>query len=77
MAHTLTDTAEDFDVVGAMMDFESGDADAVTTLDLFAHLVKTGAAWSLQGFYGRTATALIEAGYISEDGEVLTYDTED
>lgn len=73
---TLTDTAEDFDVVGAMMDFEGGEADAVTTLDLFAHLIKTGAAWTLQGFYGRTARELIESGFISEDGEVLTYDTE-
>jgi len=40
-------------------------------LDLFSYLIKTGQAWSLQGFYGRTASDLIEAGYISETGKIL------
>ena len=40
-------------------------------LQAWAHLIETGAAWSLQGWYGRNAMAWIEAGYISTHGEIL------
>ena len=39
-------------------------------LEAWASLIKSGACWSLQGFYGRTATSLIEQGIISEDGTI-------
>jgi hypothetical protein len=46
-------------------------------IDLFAELIKNGMAWTLQGSYGRSAMNLIESGYISEQGEVLSYGEED
>ena len=35
-------------------------------LEAWQHLVDTGLAWSLQGWFGVTATALIDAGLIQE-----------
>lgn len=33
-------------------------------LEAWQHLVNTGMAWKLQGFFGRTAQQLIDAGHI-------------
>jgi len=56
--------------LGAMIAFEEGELDTGETLALFASLVRSGLAWSLQGFYGRTAAALIDGDYLTPDGEI-------
>lgn len=55
---------EKYDLVGAMQDFESGSLDDEGTNVLFQHLVDTGLAWTLQGFYGRQAKRMLDAGLI-------------
>lgn len=52
-----------YDVTSAIIEFEAGGVnDGERTVELFQHLIDTGMAWTLQGFYGRTAAALIAAG---------------
>lgn len=42
--------------------FEEGSEEEV--VEAWQYLVDTGLAWSLQGWYGRTASNMIEAGII-------------
>lgn len=54
--------AKNFDVVGQIIAYESGELEHEDILQLFQHLIDTGMAWILQGHYGRTAANLIENG---------------
>lgn len=54
-----------YDTTGNIIAFEQGELDQEQVIELFQNLVNTGLAWQLQGSYGRTAMALIEAGEIS------------
>lgn len=54
---------EKFDSVGFIMDFEGGELDDEQVIEGFQHLIDSGLVWQLQGFYGRTASALIDAGH--------------
>ena len=49
----------------SMIAYEQGELDANETCQLFQELVDSGIVWNLQGHYGRTAYALIEAGLIN------------
>lgn len=57
--------------VSEIIAYESGELSPEKTLKLFAELIKSGKARSLQGHYGRTAQALIESGYIDRQGKIL------
>jgi hypothetical protein len=55
-----------YDLTTAIINYETGAMETEEELlELFQYLVDTGMAWSLQGSYGRTAYALIEAGHIT------------
>jgi len=49
--------------VDQIISYEQGDLSEEETIDLFQSLIDSGLAWKLQGHYGRTAHALINAGF--------------
>ena len=59
------------DIVGMIIAYENGELSADKTIKFFAELIKNGQAWTLQGHYGRTASALIDGSFISKNGEIL------
>lgn len=56
------------DELNRIIAYEQGELDEESTLDLFQSLVTSGLAWRLQGHYGRTAMALLDAGLITHPG---------
>lgn len=49
--------------IDKIIDYECGLLSDEDTIEMFQELIDNGMAWTLQGSYGRTAQALIEAGY--------------
>ena len=66
MTQATLNTDGKFDLTTRIIEFETGESSEADVLELFQYLVDTGLAWSLQGSYGRTAEALIEAGLITK-----------
>jgi hypothetical protein len=49
-------------MVDKIIRYETGQMDEAETIQFFQELINSGMAWSLQGHYGRVASALIEEG---------------
>ena len=54
------------DRVSNIIDYECGEMSDEDTVTFFQQLIDDGSAWTLQGHYGRMASALIDAGYCYE-----------
>lgn len=65
------------DIVSMIDAYENGDTNLEQEIFLYAELVRTGKAWTLQGHYGRVAMEMIDLEFISKDGRVLKVPTED
>jgi len=59
------------DLLDYIMDYESGELSDPETLDMFSMIIKDGLMYSLQGHYGRTASALIQDGWLDQQGNIL------
>lgn len=74
MTQATTNAGGKFDLTTRIIEFETGESTQEEILELFQYLVDTGLAWSLQGSYGRTAQALIEAGHIKQPAKHQEFD---
>ena len=48
--------------INNIIKYESGEMNQEEVIEFFQELINSGAAWTLQGHYGRTALRLIEYG---------------
>ena len=63
MPRTFTDELD------AILYIEQDASDEETTIAAWQLLVDTGLVWKLQGFYGRGASNMIEAGILTRPGD--------
>ena len=57
---------DNYTAVGIAEGFIEAETDE-QVLQAWQHLVDTGLAWSLQGWFGRTARRLIDDGFITQE----------
>lgn len=60
-------------IVDDIIAYEQGELSALQTLELFGLLIRSGQAWTLQGAYGRAATAFLDQGLIDGDGSITDH----
>lgn len=60
------------ELTSKIIEYEAGELTEDETVVLFSELIHTGLVWKLQGSYGRTANALISAGLLDLDGNILS-----
>ena len=73
--HAILTAIEDgprMDTIDLMIAFEQGDLDDESVINLFQTLINDGTVDKLEGFYGRMAKRLIEAGYCTEPQQTAT-----
>jgi hypothetical protein len=54
-----------YDTSACVEGFDGEEHDQETIISAWQYLLDTGLCWKLQGWYGRTANQLIEAGFIT------------
>ena len=64
---TVVQRLDKNETVGRIIAFENGELNDDEVIQLFQDLVDSGVAWQLQGYYGRTARHLIDAGMVVEN----------
>jgi len=67
MGQTPKETWDDFTAIGIAEGFIE-EKDEKKIISAWQHLVDTGLAWRLQGWFGRQANAMIEQGLIKPAG---------
>jgi len=58
-------------IINDIIAYEQDELNDEDTIKLFSALIKSGDCWTLQGHYGRVASALIENGIIDKQGNIL------
>ena len=61
-------TWNSYDAVAACEGFDGEEHDEATLISAWQHLIDTGLAWQLQGWFGCQAAHLIQAGLCHHNG---------